>query len=312
MRNQKKTMILQMCCRSRSPSTTTTFKLPVVWRKQVGFNAGIGTFQPVGRSECSSLEGKGRSDGPDTDLAAEKKYGEFRKGERLKECSIPLRTLGRSVAERVSRSSQGFAHRVLTGTLISYLSPLPHSSSSFTSSALRVEWSLYLGRETRQRSWYVPIGCARYVPKFARDRRLAWSLSGVVLVTQTQFIGCVYTVAEATFQGIGTCLLRLAAHCGACCLQEVGKILFGVLSLEDNRPWPTMDILCRQWVPRFPSRVSLAVGHQSWRLCSLVSLRAEGILYGLRNCMVPMEGPRKLQVPAVCYFSRLCTTAETG
>ena len=35
-------------------------------------------------------------------------------------------------------------------------------------------------------------------------------------------------MAETIFQCVGTFLLRLAAHCCACCLRELGKILFGV------------------------------------------------------------------------------------
>ena len=106
--------------------------------------------------------------------AAEKMFGEFRasqsfeKRERLNECSVPLRALERRAAERVLASSSQFffVHFFCTQCI-------------------------YLGRETGQQSWYVPIGCTRYVPKFARGRRLAWPPSGVLLVSRTPFIDCV-------------------------------------------------------------------------------------------------------------------------
>ena len=69
-------------------------------------------------------------------------------------------------------------------------------------------------------------------------------------------------VAESIFQCMGTFLVRLAPRCCACCLQELGKILFGVF-LEKTTG------LGRRWTffvvndSRFPSRVPLVMGYQS-------------------------------------------------
>ena len=109
-----------------------------------------------------------------------------------------------------------------------------------------------------ERSW-----CILVAPKLARDCRLAGSLS------ERGSSSACEIVAEAMFQCIGMFLVQLAAHYCAYCLLELGKILFGVFSLR------------RQQALADDGSSELAMVQSS------SPFGAEGVLYGLWNCVVP-------------------------